>query len=330
LLLSVVVPCYNEEEVIPITHNRLIFVLEEITPQFELIYIDDGSQDETPNHLRQLQQHDQRVKVVFLSRNFGHQMAITAGLDHVSGDAVVLIDADLQDPPEVIKEMVNRWYEGYDVVYGVRTDRQGETPFKLWSAKAFYRMMNRLSDVPIPLDTGDFRLMDRRVVEALKIMPERDRFLRGMVSWVGFRQVAVSYQRSPRIAGVSKYPLFKMIRFAADGILSFSLVPLRIAIWVGLLTVALSFLGILYALFVRLFTLSWVPGWTISFIAILFIGGIQLIFLGVIGEYIGRIYREDKRRPLYLVRESLGFEHLSNRDYIHNLNTMTYAKDNST
>ena len=237
---------------------------------------------------------------------------------------------DLQDPPEVIKEMVNRWYEGYDVVYGVRTDRQGETPFKLWSAKAFYRMMNRLSDVPIPLDTGDFRLMDRRVVEALKIMPERDRFLRGMVSWVGFRQVAVSYQRSPRIAGVSKYPLFKMIRFAADGILSFSLVPLRIAIWVGLLTVALSFLGILYALFVRLFTLSWVPGWTISFIAILFIGGIQLIFLGVIGEYIGRIYREDKRRPLYLVRESLGFEHLSNRDYIHNLNTMTYAKDNST
>ncbi|CCQ56886.1 glycosyltransferase family 2 protein [Crocosphaera watsonii WH 8501] len=330
MLLSVVVPCYNEEEVIPITHNRLIFVLEEITPQFELIYIDDGSQDETPNHLRQLQQHDQRVKVVFLSRNFGHQMAITAGLDHVSGDAVVLIDADLQDPPEVIKEMVNRWYEGYDVVYGVRTDRQGETPFKLWSAKAFYRMMNRLSDVPIPLDTGDFRLMDRRVVEALKIMPERDRFLRGMVSWVGFRQVAVSYQRSPRIAGVSKYPLFKMIRFAADGILSFSLVPLRIAIWVGLLTVALSFLGILYALFVRLFTLSWVPGWTISFIAILFIGGIQLIFLGVIGEYIGRIYREDKRRPLYLVRESLGFEHLSNRDYIHNLNTMTYAKDNST
>ena len=330
MLLSVVVPCYNEEEVIPITHNRLIFVLEEITPQFELIYIDDGSQDETPNHLRQLQQHDQRVKVVFLSRNFGHQMAITAGLDHVSGDAVVLIDADLQDPPEVIKEMVNRWYEGYDVVYGVRTDRQGETPFKLWSAKAFYRMMNRLSDVPIPLDTGDFRLMDRRVVEALKIMPERDRFLRGMVSWVGFRQVAVSYQRSPRIAGVSKYPLFKMIRFAADGILSFSLVPLRIAIWVGLLSVALSFLGILYALFVRLFTLSWVPGWTISFIAILFIGGIQLIFLGVIGEYIGRIYREDKRRPLYLVRESLGFEHLSNRDYIHNLNTMTYAKDNST
>ncbi|CCQ50465.1 glycosyltransferase family 2 protein [Crocosphaera watsonii] len=330
MLLSVVVPCYNEEEVIPITHNRLIFVLEEITPQFELIYIDDGSQDETPNHLRQLQQHDQRVKVVFLSRNFGHQMAITAGLDHVSGDAVVLIDADLQDPPEVIKEMVNRWYEGYDVVYGVRTDRQGETPFKLWSAKAFYRMMNRLSDVPIPLDTGDFRLMDRRVVEALKIMPERDRFLRGMVSWVGFRQVAVSYQRSPRIAGVSKYPLFKMIRFAADGILSFSLVPLRIAIWVGLLTVALSFLGILYALFVRLFTLSWVPGWTISFIAILFIGGIQLIFLGVIGEYIGRIYREDKRRPLYLVRESLGFEHLSNRDYIHNLNTMTYTKDNST
>ncbi|MDJ0510718.1 MAG: glycosyltransferase family 2 protein [Crocosphaera sp.] len=329
MLISIIVPCYNEQEVIQITHNRLVSVLEEITPQFELIYIDDGSQDETANHLQQIQQRDQRVKVVLLSRNFGHQMAVTAGLDHVSGDAVVLIDADLQDPPEVIREMVNYWYEGYDVAYGVRTDRQGETPFKLWSAKAFYRIMNHLSDVAIPLDTGDFRLMDRRVVEALKMMPERDRFLRGMVSWVGFRQIAVPYQRSPRFAGVSKYPLFKMIRFAADGILSFSLVPLRVAIWAGILTVALSFLGILYALFVRLFTLSWVPGWTISFIAILFIGGIQLVFLGVIGEYIGRIYREDKRRPLYLVRERLGFEPISYNDNSYNVNPVSYAGKNS-
>ncbi len=307
MFISIIVPCYNEQEVIQETHNRLVNVLEGLTPQFELIYVDDGSQDQTAENLRQLQHSDQRVKVVLLSRNFGHQMAVTAGLDNVSGDAVVLIDADLQDPPEVIKDMVNHWYEGYDVAYGVRTDRQGETPFKLWSAKAFYRIMNSLSDVAIPLDTGDFRLMDRRVVEALKMMPERDRFLRGMVSWVGFRQIAVPYQRSPRLAGVSKYPLFKMIRFAADGILSFSLVPLRLAIWAGLLTFALSIIGIIYALFVRLFTSSWVPGWTISFIAILFIGGIQLVFLGVIGEYIGRIYREDKRRPLYLVRERLGF-----------------------
>ncbi|MEA5533097.1 glycosyltransferase family 2 protein [Crocosphaera sp. XPORK-15E] len=307
MFISIVIPCYNEEEVINETHRRLVAVLEQLTPQFELIYIDDGSQDKTAELLRQLQHNDQRVKAVLLSRNFGHQMAVTAGLDHVCGDAVVLIDADLQDPPEVIEEMIDKWYQGYDVAYGVRTDRQGETPFKLWSAKLFYRLMNRLSDVPIPLDTGDFRLMDRRVVEALKIMPERDRFLRGMVSWVGFSQIAVPYQRSPRLAGVSKYPLFKMIRFAIDGILSFSLVPLRLAIWAGLLAFALSLIGIIYALFVRLFTLSWVPGWTLSFIAILFIGGIQLVFLGVIGEYIGRIYREDKRRPLYLVREKLGF-----------------------
>jgi glycosyltransferase involved in cell wall biosynthesis len=307
VFISIIVPCYNEQEVIQETHSRLVSVLEELNSPFELIYVDDGSQDQTADHLRKLQHSDGRIKVVFLSRNFGHQMAVTAGLDNVSGDAVVLIDADLQDPPEVIKDMVHHWYEGYDVAYGVRTDRQGETPFKLWSAKAFYRIMNRLSDVAIPLDTGDFRLMDRRVVEALKMMPERDRFLRGMVSWVGFRQIAVPYQRSPRLAGVSKYPLFKMIRFAADGILSFSLVPLRLAIWAGLLTFAMSIVGIIYALFVRLFTSSWVPGWTISFIAILFIGGIQLVFLGVIGEYIGRIYREDKRRPLYLVREKLGF-----------------------
>ena len=329
MLISIVVPCYNEQEVIQETHKRLVRVLVELTPQIEIVYVDDGSQDQTADHLRQLQQEDQRIKVVLLSRNFGHQMAVTAGLDHVSGDVVVLIDADLQDPPEVIKNMVERWYEGYDVAYGVRTDRPGETPFKLWSAKAFYRIMNRLSDVAIPLDTGDFRLMDRRVVEALKMMPERDRFLRGMVSWVGFRQIAVPYQRSPRLAGVSKYPLFKMIRFAADGILSFSLVPLRVAIWAGLLTVALSLIGIIYALFVRLLTLSWVPGWTISFIAILFIGGIQLIFLGVIGEYIGRIYREDKRRPLYLVRDRLGFEHFSQDGHRHHFRQVTYAGENS-
>ncbi|WP_107668318.1 glycosyltransferase family 2 protein [Cyanothece sp. BG0011] len=311
MLISVVVPCYNEQEVIQATHQRLVGVLDEITPQWEIIYIDDGSQDQTAQHLRTLQQKEERVKVILLSRNFGHQMAVTAGLDHVSGDVVVLIDADLQDPPEVIKDMIDYWYQGYDVAYGVRTDRQGETWFKLWSAKAFYRIINGLSDVAIPLDTGDFRLMDRRVVEALKTMPERDRFLRGMVSWVGFRQIGVPYQRSQRLAGVSKYPLWKMVRFAADGILSFSLIPLRMAIWVGLFTFVLSIIGILYALVLRLFTSIWVPGWTLLFISTLFIGGIQLVFLGVIGEYIGRIYRENKERPLYLVRERLGFKNYS-------------------
>lgn len=307
MLLSVVVPCYNEQEVIQATHQRLVGVLEAITPQWEIIYIDDGSEDQTAYNLGTIQDNEQRVKVILLSRNFGHQMAVTAGLDHVSGDVVVLIDADLQDPPEVIQEMIDYWYQGYDVAYGVRTDRQGESWFKLWSAKAFYRIINRLSDVAIPLDTGDFRLMDRRVVEALKTMPERDRYLRGMVSWVGFRQIGVPYQRSQRLAGVSKYPLWKMLRFAADGILSFSLVPLRLAIWVGIFTFALSLVGIIYALVLRLFTSIWVPGWTLLFISTLFIGGIQLVFLGVIGEYIGRIYRENKQRPLYLVRERLGF-----------------------
>ncbi|BDA40226.1 glycosyltransferase family 2 protein [Candidatus Atelocyanobacterium thalassae] len=307
MLISIVIPCYNEQEVIQEAHNQLVTVLSNFNPEFELVYVDDGSQDKTAEILRELQYDNEQVKVIFLSRNFGHQMAVTAGLDHTSGDAVVLIDADLQDPPEIIKDMLSYWFQGYDVVYGVRTDRQGETAFKLWSAKVFYRVMNRMSDVTIPIDTGDFRLIDRRVVEVLKMMPERDRFLRGMVSWVGFRQIAIPYQRSPRLAGVSKYPLFKMIRFAADGILSFSLVPLRLATWAGLFTVTLSVIGIFYALFVRLFTLSWVPGWTLSFIAILFVGGTQLVFLGVIGEYIGRIYREDKHRPLYLVREKLGF-----------------------
>ena len=241
MLISIVIPCYNEQEVIQEAHSRLVAVLNNLNLEFELVYVDDGSQDRTVEILREIQYDNERVKVIFLSRNFGHQMAVTAGLDHTSGDAVVLIDADLQDPPEIIKDMIFQWFQGYDVVYGVRTDRQGETAFKLWSAKAFYRVMNYMSDVTIPIDTGDFRLIDRRVVEALKMMPERDRFLRGMVSWVGFHQIAIPYQRSPRLAGVSKYPLFKMIRFAADGILSFSLVPLRLATCAGL--------GLLYLYF---------------------------------------------------------------------------------
>jgi polyisoprenyl-phosphate glycosyltransferase len=308
-LLSVIVPCFNEQQVIEETHRSLVATLSSI-PEigFELFYVDDGSRDATLDILRALQQADPRIRVIALSRNFGHQVAITAGLEHSSGDAVVVIDADLQDPPEVILEMLERWRQGVDVAYGVRSEREGEAALKLWTAKAFYRFINRLSDVAIPLDTGDFRLMDREVVNALLAMPERDRFVRGMVAWVGFRQDPVYYRRAARLAGETKYPPKQMLRFATDGIVSFSLLPLRLAVHMGLTTSGLALLGILYALALRLFTDVWVTGWTLLFIAILFLGGVQLLFLGVIGEYVGRIYGEVKHRPLYLVKERLGFE----------------------
>jgi dolichol-phosphate mannosyltransferase len=220
---------------------------------------------------------------------------------------VVLIDADLQDPPEVVADMAARWREGYDVAYGLRTDRPGETAFKRATAKGFYRLLNRLSDTEIPLDVGDFRLMDRRVVDALIAMPERARFIRGMVSWVGYRQVAVPYRRAERFAGETKYPLFKMLRLAVDGMTSFSLVPLRLATWVGFASSLVALAGIAFALGVRLFSREWVPGWAALFVAVLFIGGVQLVALGIVGEYVGRIYAEAKRRPLYLLQERLGF-----------------------
>lgn len=308
MLISVVVPCYNEEQVIVETNRQLVAALAALeATDFEIVYVDDGSSDATVERLREIQNADSRARVVRFSRNFGHQLAVSAGLEHAAGDAVVIIDADLQDPPEVILEMVARWRDGYHVVYGMRTDRPGETAFKLWTAKLFYRFINRLSKVQIPLDVGDFRLLDRQVVDVLLAMPERDRFLRGMVSWIGFRQVAVMYARGQRHAGESKYPLFKMLQFAADGVVSFSLTPLRLALWVGFLSIGLAFAGILYALIIRLYTNDWVRGWTSIFTAVLFIGGAQLVTLGIIGEYIGRIYAEVKRRPLYVVEERLGF-----------------------
>lgn len=309
ILLSVVVPCFNEEEVLQETHRRLTEVFEsEPSVQLELVYVDDGSRDRTLDLLRELQRLDRRVRVVSFSRNFGHQFAVTAGLDHSSGDAVCVIDADLQDPPEVILQMLARWRDGVDVAYGVRTERDGESAFKRGTASLFYRTINRLSETPIPLDTGDFRLMDRTAVEAFQAMPERDRFVRGMVAWAGFRQEAVPYRRAARFAGSTKYPLRKMLKFAADGIVSFSTTPLRVAIHVGLSAAVLALLGVAYALVMRLATSNWVEGWTLLFIAVLFIGGVQLMFMGVVGEYVGRIYGEVKRRPLYLVREQLGFE----------------------
>lgn len=307
-LLSVVVPCKNEEQVLFETHRRLVDALSQISGlSFEIIYIDDGSGDSTPALLRELQRGDKRVRVVRLSRNFGHQVAITAGIDHASGDAVVVIDGDLQDPPEVIAEFVAQWRQGYDVAYAVRTERDGETAFKLWTAKLFYRLIGRLSETEIPPDTGDFRLMDRKVVDALLAMPERDRFIRGMVSWLGFSQVPVPYRRAPRMAGETKFSLWKMVRFATDGIVSFSIVPLRLATYLGFAVSGIAVIGILVALYSRLFAKDWVQGWASIVIAVLFLGGVQLICLGIIGEYVGRIYGEVKSRPLYFVRERLGF-----------------------
>lgn len=308
-LLSVVVPCKDEEQVLLETHRRLADALSQIPElSFEIIYVEDGSSDSTPALLRQLQQEDDRVRVLRLSRNFGHQVAITAGIEHASGDAVVVIDADLQDPPDVIAEFVARWRQGYDVAYGVRTERNGETAFKLWTATLFYRLIGRLSETEIPLDTGDFRLMDREVAEALLAMPERDRFIRGMVSWLGFSQIAVPYRRAARLAGETKFSLWKMVRFATDALVSFSSEPLRLATYFGFAVSGTAVLGILVALYARLFGKHWVQGWTSIVIAVLFLGGVQLICLGIIGEYVGRIYGESKRRPLYFVRERLGFD----------------------
>jgi polyisoprenyl-phosphate glycosyltransferase len=305
----VVVPCYNEEEALPATHQTLTRVLQSLNAvDFELIYIDDGSSDRSLPILEAIQSGDRQVRVISFTRNFGRQIAVAAGLEHAAGDAAVIIDADLQDPPEVIEEMLELWRGGAQVVYGVRRKREGETLFKIWTAKWFYRVISRFSNIKIPLDTGDFRLIDRKVVDAITAMPERDRFTRGMVTWVGFKQVPLAYTRQARHRGQTKYPFGKMVRFAADGLLSFSMTPLRLAIWMGFATAGLALIGIVYAFFIRLLTDSWVQGWAMLFIAMLFLGGVQLVFLGILGEYIGRIFGEVKQRPLYLVQKRLGFE----------------------
>ena len=311
MLISIIIPCYNESAVLPETHRRLAEVADRLEDagDFEFIFVDDGSKDETARVLHELTRADERVRGLRLSRNFGQQVATTAGLEHAAGDAVVIMDADLQDPPELIEAMLERWCEGYHVAYAQRTERTGESKFKLWSAKVFYRLVQRISRSPIPADTGDFRLMDRQVVDAFLRMPERDRFLRGMVSWVGYRQIAVPYKREPRYAGTTNYPLAKMISFAIDGIVSFSYAPLRLAVWTGFFVIGLAVLGIIYAVLLRFFAdpSQWVRGWASLLVAILFMGGVQLISLGIIGEYVGRIYGEVKQRPLYLVWERFGF-----------------------
>ena len=307
--VSVIVPCFDEAVVVRETHRRLVAALERPPDtDFEIVYVDDGSRDATLDVLRRLQRDDPRVRVLALSRNFGHQIALTAGVRNASGDAVVVMDADLQHPPEVILDMLERWRQGVDVVHGVRAGFHSETAFKRWTSRAFYRFMKRIADVPILPDAGDFRLMDRRVVDALLSMPERDRFVRGMVSWIGFHQEAVSYRQAPRTAGKTKYSLRKMLNFATDALLSFSVSPLRIAVWLGFFASGLAFLGIIYTLAVRLMTDAWVAGWAMQSTVTLFLGGVQLVILGIVGEYLGRIYGEVKRRPLYFVRERLGFK----------------------
>jgi polyisoprenyl-phosphate glycosyltransferase len=305
--LSVVVPCFNEQEVIALTHRRLSDTLARLTLRdYEIIYVDDGSTDDTLRLLRELTATDPKVRVVSFSRNFGHSYAVSAGIDAAEGDAVVLIDADLQDPPELIATFLEEWRKGAKVVYGVRTLRHGESALKRGMASLFYRLLNKLSDVWIPPDTGDFRLMDRDVVHVLRQMPETDRYVRGLVAWIGFRQVAVPYERAPRAAGETKYPFIKMLRFAVTGILSSSSAPLRLATWLGFLTALVSLVGIVYALYQRLVAQTTVPGWATTFIAVLLLSGVQLITIGIIGEYVARIFIQSKRRPNYIVAEQMG------------------------
>ena len=307
-LVSIVVPCFNEEASVAETYRRLSATAEGFDAETEFVFVNDGSRDGTYGELAALAARDRRVRVIDLSRNFGHQLAVTAGIDFASGDAVILIDADLQDPPEVIPEMIRLWRTGVEVIYGVRTARAGETHFNRATASAFYRLINRISDTPIPPDTGDFRLMDRRVVDVLRQMPERARFVRGMVAWAGFRQCPLPYERHARYGGHTQYGLAKMIRFALDGVTAFSTAPLRAAIWLGISSSVVAVLGIVYAVVLRIFTHAWVPGWAALFVAILFMGGVQLLALGIVGEYVGRIYGESKRRPLYVVNQVLGAE----------------------
>lgn len=305
---SIVVPAYNEEDTLAEFYARLVKVLESLDGGSEILFVNDGSTDETEKILQQLHQKDPRVRILHLSRNFGHQVAITAGIDLAQGRACLIMDADLQDPPEVIPEMVRLWHAGFEVVFGLRKKRLGESRFKLASASLFYKALKHLARIEIPQNVGDFRLLDRKVVDALKTLPERNRFVRGLVSWVGFRQTDLLYERDARFAGETKYPFLKMLKFALDGITSFSATPLRLATWMGLLCSFASFLLILWVIGAKLFTDRTVLGWASLMVVVLLIGGVQLLTIGILGEYIGRIFDEAKQRPLYLIREKIGFE----------------------
>lgn len=302
-MLSVVVPAYNEADVLPRFHERLAAVLGALPLSAEIVYVNDGSTDATHQVMRNLAERDGRIAIVELSRNFGKEIALTAGLDYARGDAVVVIDADLQDPPELIPELVRRWHEGYDVVYAKRIARDGESSFKKFTAYAFYRTIGRMSRVQIPRDTGDFRLLSRRAVQALAKLREQHRFMKGLFAWIGYPQVAVPYRREPRHAGETKWNYWRLWNFALEGITAFTTAPLRLATYLGLVTAIAAFV---YAAIVVYKTLAFgdpVRGYPSLMVVVLFLGGVQLITIGIIGEYLGRMFDETKGRPLYLVQE---------------------------
>jgi polyisoprenyl-phosphate glycosyltransferase len=305
---SIVVPIFNEQETVLEMHRRMAAMMDGLDGPAELILVNDGSRDGSISLLKQLADQDPRVKVLSFSRNFGHQVAITAGIDYAAGDAVVVIDADLQDPPEVIPELIKEWQAGAELVYAQRAERKGETFFKRFTATAFYRLIASVTDLKIPVDTGDFRLMDRKVVEALKQVREHHRFMRGLSVWVGFKQKGVTYVRQERYAGTTNYPLKKMVRFATDGITSFSYVPLQLATTVGFVFAGLALLTIPVVAILRFIDSGFFFGQATTLVSVLLLGGTQLIFLGIIGEYLGRIYDEVKKRPLYILSEKIGFE----------------------
>lgn len=303
ITFSIVVPIFNEFEVLPELYQRVGDVMDSLGEAWEFVMVDDGSTDGSTQVIWDLAEKDQRIQPVIFARNFGHMIAVTAGLDYSRGKAVVLMDADLQDPPEVIPDLVGRWRDGYDVVYAVRAEREGETRFKKFTAALFYRLINRITDVKIPLDTGDFRLIDRQVVDVLNQMRERHRFPRAMVAWVGFRQIGVPYKRAARKAGETKYPFRKMLKLAINAITSFSYFPLQIATYLGFISAGISALAIPVVIGLRLAGSNAFFGQASTLIAVLFLGGVQLISLGILGEYLGRIYDEAKDRPLYIVRK---------------------------
>lgn len=303
---SIVIPMYNEEAVIEETYQRLKNVMKETEDTYELLFVNDGSTDRCLEIMKEYSRWDNTVKIIDFSRNFGHQIAITAGMDYALGDAIIIIDADLQDPPELMLKMIEKWKQGYEVVYAKRIKRKGETWFKKWSASIFYRILRSSTEINIPVDTGDFRLIDRKVCEQMKRIHENNRFVRGLVSWVGFRQTAIEYERDERLAGETKYPLKRMMKLSMDGIISFSYKPLKLAIYAGVILSGSGFLYFLYVLYLALFTDATMKGWPSLISIMLIFNGFILLILGIIGEYVGRIYDETKGRPLYIVREFTG------------------------
>ena len=307
--ISIIVPMYYEEKVVKECYKRLSEILQKLVNyDYEIIFVNDGSKDRTLELLEEIAELDQKIKIISFTRNFGHQCAVTAGLKHVSGDAIVIIDADLQDPPELIPDMILLWEEGNKIVYGKRKSREGESRFKLISAKMFYEAINALSDMEIPKDTGDFRLVDREVVEVINSLPEHNKFLRGLWSWVGFKQIPYEYERKKRFAGKTKYPLKKMLKLASDGIISFSTKPLKFVGALGMTSIAISAFIMIYAIISFVFKLNnLAPGWTSLMVAITFFAGVQLLSIWIISEYIARIYDESKNRPQYIIEKKINF-----------------------